>query len=70
MCLKLPRKHNIKKVVYCSTQGVHGHISNPPGNENSPIKPEDYYQQTKYEGELVAQEFMKKGMKSYNNSSH
>ena len=57
------RKNNIKKVVYCSTQGVHGHISNPPGNENSPIKPEDYYQQTKYEGELVAQEFIKKGMK-------
>jgi nucleoside-diphosphate-sugar epimerase len=56
-------KHNVKKVVYCSTQGVHGHITNPPGNENSPIAPEDYYQQTKYEGELVAQEFIKKGMK-------
>jgi len=56
-------KQNVKKVVYCSTQGVHGHISNPPGNENSPISPEDYYQQTKYEGELVAQEFIKKGMK-------
>ena len=56
-------KNNIKKVIYCSTQGVHGHISNPPGNENSPIKPEDYYQQTKYEGELVAGEFIKKGMK-------
>ncbi len=56
-------KHNIKKVVYCSTQGVHGHIANLPGNENSPIAPEDYYQQTKYEGELVAQEFIKKGMK-------
>ncbi|MFZ0454151.1 MAG: NAD-dependent epimerase/dehydratase family protein [Ignavibacteriaceae bacterium] len=57
------KKHSVKKVVYCSTQGVHGHISNPPGNENSPIAPEDYYQQTKYEGELVAQEFMKGGMK-------
>jgi len=56
-------KAKIKKVVYCSTQGVHGHINNPPGNENSPIAPEDYYQQTKYEGELVAREFMKKGMK-------
>jgi len=55
-------RHKVKKVVYCSTQGVHGHISNPPGDENSPIAPEDYYQQTKYEGELVAQEFSKKGM--------
>ncbi|HSP87669.1 MAG TPA: NAD-dependent epimerase/dehydratase family protein [Ignavibacteriaceae bacterium] len=56
-------KHNIKKVIYCSTQGVHGHINNPPGNENSPIAPEDYYQQTKYEGEVVVQEFIKKGLK-------
>lgn len=55
-------KNNVKKVVYCSTQGVHGHIKNPPGNEDSPIAPEDYYQQTKYEGEQVAQEYIKKGM--------
>lgn len=41
-----------RKFVYCSTQGVHGHIANPPGNEDSPIAPADYYQQTKYEGEL------------------
>ncbi len=56
------RKHKVCKVVYCSTQGVHGHVADPPGDENSPISPEDYYQQTKYEGELVAQEFMKEGM--------
>lgn len=54
--------HNVKKIIYCSTQGVHGHIINPPGNEDSPINPEDYYQQTKYEGELIAEEFVKKGM--------
>ena len=56
------REKKVKKVVYCSTQGVHGHIKNPPGDENSPILPEDYYQQTKYEGELVAQEFIREGM--------
>ena len=56
------KKHEVTKVVYCSTQGVHGHIKNPPGNENSPIAPEDYYQQTKYEGELVVHEFIKDGM--------
>ena len=47
------QKAGVRKFVYCSTQGVHGHISNPPGNENSPIAPEDYYQFTKYEGEKV-----------------
>jgi len=52
------------KFVYCSTQGVHGDIKDPPGNEDSPILPEDYYQLTKYEGEKVVQEFNKKGLKS------
>jgi nucleoside-diphosphate-sugar epimerase len=45
-------KARVRKFVYCSTQGVHGHITNPPGDETSPIAPADYYQQTKYEGEL------------------
>ena len=62
--MEAAKKHNVKKVVYCSTQGVHGHINNPPGDENSPIAPEDYYQQTKYEGELVVQEFIKEGLKA------
>lgn len=45
-----------RKFVYCSTQGVHGHVASPPGDENSPINPEDYYQYTKYEGEKVVNE--------------
>jgi len=60
--MDLAKKNNVMKVVYCSTQGVHGHIKNPPGDENFPISPEDYYQQTKYEGELVVNEFIKDGM--------
>lgn len=50
-------KAGARKLVYCSTQGVHGHIAHPPGDESSPIAPADYYQQSKYEGELVLQEF-------------
>lgn len=45
-------KAGARKLIYCSTQGVHGNIENPPGDESSPIAPADYYQQTKYEGEL------------------
>lgn len=51
-----------RKLVYCSTQGVHGHIENPPGDETSPIEPADYYQQTKYEGELELPPFAEKGL--------
>jgi nucleoside-diphosphate-sugar epimerase len=47
------QRAGVRKFVYCSTQGVHGDIANPPGDENSPIAPADYYQYTKYEGEKV-----------------
>ncbi len=50
-------KAGARKLIYCSTQGVHGHIDNPPGNEQSPIEPEDYYQQTKYEGEVALEAY-------------
>ena len=55
-------KSGVRRFVYCSTQGVHGHIKNPPGNEQSPIAPEDYYQLTKYEGEKVVREHVGKGL--------
>jgi nucleoside-diphosphate-sugar epimerase len=56
-------KAGVKKVVYCSTCGVHGDIKREPADENAPITPEDYYQYTKYEGERVAAEFVGKGLK-------
>ena len=55
-------RHGVGSFVYCSTQGVHGDIKSPPGNENSPIRPEDYYQQTKYEGEQAVAELVARGL--------
>jgi nucleoside-diphosphate-sugar epimerase len=57
-------KKPLQKFVYCSTQGIHGDIKNPPGSEDSPIVPVDYYQFTKYEGEKVVKEYAEKGLKS------
>ena len=55
-------RHGVKQFVYCSTQGVHGDISAPPGNEDSPITPADYYQETKYQGEQAVGELVAKGL--------
>ncbi len=55
-------RSGVRKFVYCSTQGVHGHVENPPGDENSPIVPADYYQLTKYEGEKVTAEYVDRGL--------
>lgn len=62
--MEAARDAGVRKVVYCSTQGVHGHITNPPGDEQSPIAPADYYQKTKFEGEVVVQAFIKAGLKA------
>ncbi len=43
-----------KRVVHCSTVGVHGDIEHPPATEDAPLRPGDIYQETKLEGENVA----------------
>src|SRR6185369_1380595 len=45
-----------KRVVHCSTVGVHGDIRHPPANEDAPLSPGDIYQHTKLEGEQIARE--------------
>jgi nucleoside-diphosphate-sugar epimerase len=57
-------QHKVKKFIYCSTCGVHGNIDHPPGGEEAPIQPADYYQVTKYEAEPLVNEFYKKGLKT------
>jgi len=46
----------VKRVVHCSTVGVHGDVEHPPANEDAPLKPGDVYQTTKLEGERLARE--------------
>jgi nucleoside-diphosphate-sugar epimerase len=46
----------VRRVVHCSTVGVHGDIEHPPANEDAPLKPGDIYQVTKLEGERLARD--------------
>lgn len=55
-------RNGVVRFVYCSTEGVHGRIPNPPADENAPIAPKDYYQFSKYKGEEVVQEYIKRGL--------
>jgi dihydroflavonol-4-reductase len=45
-----------RRVVHCSTVGVHGDIAHPPANEDAPLRPGDIYQITKLEGERLARD--------------
>jgi nucleoside-diphosphate-sugar epimerase len=60
--LEAARAHGVRRVVHVSTQGVHGSLRETPGDENSPVSPNDYYCQAKAEGERVCQEFIDAGM--------
>ncbi len=55
-------RHGVRRFIYCSTEGVHGHIKHPPADETAPIAPKDYYQYSKWEGEKVVQEYIQKGL--------
>lgn len=55
--LEAARAGGARRVVHCSTGGVHGHIANPPANEDAPFNPGDVYQETKLEAERLARAF-------------
>ena len=52
--VELAAEAKVKRFVQCSTIGVHGHVENPPADELTPPKPDDYYQETKLEGERIS----------------
>lgn len=55
--LNSAHRNGVKKFIHTSTVGIHGHIENPPADENYRFKPGDIYQLTKLEGEKKAKEF-------------
>ena len=48
--------NGVRRVVHCSTVGVHGDVEHPPANEDAPLRPGDVYQETKLEGERIARQ--------------
>ena len=54
------KQPDFRRFINVSTIGVHGHVENPPGDENCPVKPGDIYQETKWEGEVWLREFAAK----------
>jgi nucleoside-diphosphate-sugar epimerase len=59
--LEAARAAGVRRVVHCSTAGVHGHVEHPPAAEDAPLSPGDHYQRTKLEGEQLARRFGEQG---------
>lgn len=62
--LEAARLAGARRVVHCSTQGVHGSLpaGQLPGNEESPLAPIDYYCEAKVAAEVVCDRFVANGM--------
>lgn len=54
--IEAARAGGVRRVVHCSTVGVHGDVEGPPANEDAPLRPGDIYQRTKLEGETIARD--------------
>lgn len=54
--LECAQATGVRRVVHCSTVGVHGDIEHPPANEDAPLRPGDVYQETKLLGEQLGRE--------------
>lgn len=50
-------EYGVRRVVHCSTTGVHGETPDALVAEDSPFAPTDSYQKTKCEAEKIAQQF-------------
>ncbi len=46
----------LRRLVHCSTIGVHGSVREIPADEATPFNPGDLYQETKVEGEIALRE--------------
>jgi nucleoside-diphosphate-sugar epimerase len=51
----------VRKVVHCSTVGVHSHIPDPPADETEDYRPADTYQKSKCAGEKLALDYFRSG---------
>ncbi len=56
--LEAARAAGVKHFIHTSSVGVHGTLAEVPGNEDSPLAPENLYEQTKRAGEAEVVRFL------------
>ncbi|MEZ5836993.1 MAG: NAD-dependent epimerase/dehydratase family protein [Geminicoccaceae bacterium] len=54
LLLDAAKRHRVRRVVHCSTVGIHGNVTGAPATEASPVIPDGIYEVTKAEGDRIA----------------
>ncbi len=49
-------RHGVRRVVHCSTVGIHGNVEGAPLNEDAPLRPDGIYEETKAAGDELARD--------------
>jgi nucleoside-diphosphate-sugar epimerase len=60
--LDAAKRNGIRRFIHCSTVGVQGRIDHPPADEEYRFLPDDHYQKSKLEGELLARRYFSNGL--------
>ena len=55
--VELSHASGVARFVHCSSVGVHGEITDPPANEDSPYHPDLVYERSKLEGEKAVRQY-------------
>lgn len=58
------KRSGVRRVVHCSTVGIHGNVVGAPASEASPIRPDGIYEVTKAEGDQVALGYSADGLET------
>lgn len=56
------RAAGVRRLVHCSTVGVHGDVAAVPSDETAPFQPHDAYQKSKLAGELAVRRAIDDGL--------
>jgi nucleoside-diphosphate-sugar epimerase len=60
--MEAARRHGVRRVVHCSTVGIHGNVTGSPASEETPIRPDGIYEVTKAEGDQLALSHSRDGL--------
>jgi nucleoside-diphosphate-sugar epimerase len=60
--LEAAKRHGVRRVVHCSTVGIHGSVAGAPAAEDAPLQPVGVYEVTKAEGDRLALGFARDGL--------
>lgn len=62
--MEAARRHGVRRVVHCSTVGIHGNVVGAPASEATPLRPDGIYEVSKAEGDQLALSYAGQGLET------